>query len=192
MRKDEKMNQGYEINEFGEIIRNNPESHQPIADDIPHFEPPEAKETQEKQQPVSSNASEELARMARESRKFTILQRERAMDDAQRGKNRAAIMAGICMLGAISSVAFQYPDLSQINQCIQHELNAFYSWEALGQYFQDLGPLTTLLCTGVSVFFIKYLKDSRKLKQAQNEFIDFNAALENEQTLGGVENAKSR
>lgn len=140
-------------------------------------------------QPTKQEPQEELARMARENRKFTILQRERAMSDAQKAKNRSAIMAGICILGAAVATYFNGQD---INTVLQHELNAIYSWEALGQYLQDLGPMTTMLAAGAGAFVAKYFKNSRKFKQAQNEFIDFNASLENTQTLGGNENAKSR
>ena len=142
-------------------------------------------------QPTQTNSNDELTRIAREKRKFTILQRERAMNDAQRAKNRSAIMAGICILGAAVAIYFNGQD---VNQVLQHELNAIYSWNALGQYIQDLGPLTTLLSAGAGGFIAKYFKNSRKLKQAQNEFIDFNNSLENTNTeeLGGNENAKSR
>ena len=134
---------------------------------------------------------EELERMARENRRFTILQRERAMNDAQRARNRSAIMAGVCILGAAVAVYFNGQD---VNQVIQHELNAIYSWEALGQYIQDLGPMTTLLSAGAVGFIARYLRNSRRLRQAQHEFEDFNASLENTNTeeLGGNENVMSR
>lgn len=132
---------------------------------------------------------QELTRMARERRKFTILQRERVMNDAKGAKNRSAIMAGTCILGAAVSAYFSGQDF---NQMLQSELNAIYSWDALGQYIQNLGPLTTFLSAGAGGFIVKYLKNSRKFKQAQDEFIDFNNSLEGQQTLGGNANAKSR
>lgn len=133
----------------------------------------------------------ELEKMEREKRKFTILQRERAMSEAQKGKNQSALMAGVCILGAAVAVYFNGQDVSQV---LQHELNAIYSWEALGQYIQDLGPLTTLLAAGTCGFIAKYLKYSKKLKTAQHEFEDFNASLENVyiEELGGNEHVKSR
>ena len=119
---------------------------------------------------------EELARMARENRRFTILQRERAMSEAQRNRNRSAIMAGVCILGAAAAVYFNGQD---VNQILQEELNAIYSWEALGQYLKDLGPLATYLSACTGGFIAKHMRDSRKYKKLQNEFIDFNASLEN-------------
>jgi len=126
----------------------------------------------------------ELTKMAREKRKFTILQRERAMNEAQQGKNRSAIMAGLCILGTVVSVYFNDQDV------IYNELNSIYSWEALGRYIQDLGPLTTLLIAGAGGFISNYLKHSRKLKKAQHELEDFNASLEEE--LGDNEHVRTR
>lgn len=122
-------------------------------------------------------------------RTFSILKRERQMNDAKRSKNKAAIMAGICILGASVAFYFNNQDLSAV---ISHELNAIYSWEALGQYLNDLGPLTTLLSVGAAGFISKYLKNSKKLKQAQNDFEDFNNSLENEQIKGDDYDAKTR
>lgn len=122
-------------------------------------------------------------------RTFSILKRERQMNDAKRVKNKAAIMAGICILGASVAFYFNNQDLSAV---ISHELNAIYSWEALGQYLNDLGPLTTLLSVGAAGFISKYLKNSKKLKQAQNDFEDFNNSLENEQIKGDDHDAKAR
>lgn len=122
-------------------------------------------------------------------RTFSILKRERQMNDAKRAKNKAAIMAGICILGASVAFYFNNQDLSAV---ISHELNAIYSWEALGQYLNDLGPLTTLLSVGAAGFISKYLKNSKKLKQAQNDFEDFNNSLENEQIKGDDYDAKAR
>lgn len=134
---------------------------------------------------------QQMARMEREKRKFTILQRERAISDAQKAKNRSALLAGVCILGAATAVYFNGQDM---NQVLQYELNAIYSWEALGQYLQALGPITTLLAAGTGGFIAKYFKNSRKFKQAQQEFVDFNTSLENTNAneLGGNENAKSR
>lgn len=122
-------------------------------------------------------------------RTFSILKRERQMNDAKRAKNKAAIMAGICILGASVAFYFNNQDLSAV---ISHELNAIYSWEALGQYLNDLGPLTTLLSVGAAGFISKYLKNSKKLKQAQNDFEDFNNSLKNEQIKGDDYDAKTR
>ena len=196
----EKTESETKINEFGEIIRDGavPTNNHLVAENVPYFEPQkEEKKTELKQGndlkteervPVKD---EPLERMAREKRKFTILQRERAMNEARSGKNYSAIMAGLCILGAATGIYFNGQNMQQV---VQQELNAVYSWEALGQYIQNLGPLTTLLSLSAGGFIAKYFKHSKKFKQAQNEFIDFNNSLENIKTeeLGGNGNVKSR
>ena len=128
----------------------------------------------------------ELLKIEREKRKFTILQRERAMSEAQKGKNRSAFMAGACILGAAVAVYFNGQDP---NQVIQHELNSIYSWESLGKYMQDLGPLTTLLSVATAGFISKYCKYSKKFQDIKHQFEDYNASLEkdNSQALGGIQ-----
>ncbi len=141
------------------------------------------------EQSTRDDLSERLSSQTNQKRKFSILKRERQMNGAKRAKNKAAIMAGICILGASVAAYFNNQDLSTM---ISHELNAIYSWEALGQYLNDLGPLTTLLSVGAAGFISKYLKNSKKLKQAQNDFEDFNNSLENEQIKGDDYDAKTR
>ena len=135
--------------------------------------------------------SEELERMAREDRRFTILQRERAMNEIERNRNISAIMAGVCILGTAATFYFSGQD---VNQVVQHELAAIYSWEALGQYFKDLGPVATLLGSCSAAFIVSSFGNSIRLRRARQEFEDFNASLEkdNSNELGGDENAKSR
>jgi len=181
---------GVGIDEFGQINRNGSNSvGQVVAEDVPTFESPKETNVVVNSQPTKMTPEEELAKMARENRKFTILQKERAMNDAQKARNKSAIMAGLCILGAAASAYFSGLD---VNTALQHELNALYSWQSLGQYLQYLGPLTTVLSASAGGFIAKYFRRSKLFKQAQNEFIDFNASLENTQTLGGNENAKSR
>lgn len=138
---------------------------------------------------IELSPEEELTQMAREDRKFTILQRERAMSDAQKAKLKSALIAGGCFLGA--SINSHFSGLN-FNTVMQQQLELAYSWDTLGAYVKDLGPMTTMLTVSGAVFFAKYFADSNKFKKAQNEFIDFNASLENTETLGGNENARTR
>lgn len=196
----EKTGLDVRINESGEINRDDfiPTLEHLVAEDVSHFEPPKYERRDTLDQTNKSKESElmpvtveNLERMAREKRKYTILQRERAMSEAQKGKTRSAVIAGLCILSTTVAVHFNGQDIQQI---IQQQLNAIYSWEALIQYFKDIGPLTTLLTAGTVLFAERYLNYSKKLKQIQNEFIDFNNSLEdvNAIELGGNENAKSR
>lgn len=124
-----------------------------------------------------------------ENRRYEILKRESEINNLQNSRNQSAIVAGLCLLGAVASFHLGGQD---INVVIQHELEALYSWEAIGQYLKDLGPITTLLTVSASSFFSQYLKDSKKLKQARQDFENLNAAIGNINDLGGNENAKSR
>ena len=134
---------------------------------------------------------EQTERLIGENRRFTILQLERDIDSAQNARNRSAIIAGACILGAAAAAYLGGQDISQV---LQHELQAIYSWDALGQYFQDLGPLTTTLAAGAGAFLAKYSRNSRKLREAQQAFEDFNATLENTNTneLGGNQHVRTR
>ncbi len=120
------------------------------------------------------------------ARKFTILRHERAMNDAQKAKSRAELLAGICILTAATSFYFQDQDIQHL---VQQQLSSMTSWEA---FSQNITPLTALLSVATGGFVAKYFKNSKKLRQLQNQFIDFNASLENEQIVGGYEDAKSR
>ena len=133
----------------------------------------------------------EQLKMQQEQRKFTILQRERAMSEESRKKTTSSILAATCILGA--GVAMHFSGMNP-NDVIQHELSAIYSWESLGQYIQDLGPMVTLLSAGAGGFIAKAFKHHRKYKDAQHQFEDMNASLQNREGLEMEEqnNAKAR
>lgn len=148
-------------------------------EESPIFHDEDSSINEENFEPIYESPVEELARMAREDRKFTILQRERAMTDAERARTRSAVLAGMCILGAAATIYFSGQDVTQV---LQNEVKAIYSWEALAQYIKDLGPLKTLLTSAAGVFVARYFRNSRRLRQAQNEFIDFNSSLEISET----------
>lgn len=185
----QKKKENATIDEFGQINREgNTYDNQVVAEDVPIFEPPEETNVVVDSQPTKMTPEEELVEIARENRRFIIVQKERAMNDAQRDRNRAAIMAGLWILGTVAAIYFND---QEINTVLQNGLNSIYSWEALGQCLHELGPLTTLLFAGTGRFLAKFSKYSRKFIKARDAF---NAAitLENDQTLGGNEDAKSR
>ena len=189
---DDKVRFIYQPNKELKKAKVEPKVENPFVGGTKNDEPTkEPKEEEVKPEAHTETPVEELARMAREGRRFNILQRERAMNDAQRARNRAAIMAGLCMLGAAAGVLFNGQDPSVV---IQHELSSIYSWEALVQYLQDLGPATTLLTAGAVGFITRYIRHNRRFRDAQHQFEDFNASLENNNTeeLGGNSNARTR
>lgn len=129
---------------------------------------------------------QEPKRMINETR-YTILKKERDLDDKRRARNRSAIGAGLCILGAAAAIQFGGQDPSI---AIQHELDAIYSWQALGQYIQDLGPLVSTLSACAGGFIVQCFHRAEKFRQARNDLINYNSSIEN--VLGGEENAKAR
>lgn len=137
---------------------------------------------QEKMRP-----EEELLKMARENRRFTILQRERTIDNLKKSKNRSAMIAATLVL---SELAIALVSEQSNYQLWLNKIHLSNSW--MNNLVLDVGPLLALISISAGVFMANYFRNSKKLKQAQEEFIDFNASLENTQDLGGNDNAKSR
>ncbi len=109
----------------------------------------------------------ELQKRGKTGRKFTIASIRRDMNDYEKSKNHSAVMAGICILGAAAAAYFYNQDTTQV---VSNELDAIYSLNVVGQYIKDIGPVTTLLSAGALGFVSKYLIDSVKLKNAQEQF----------------------
>ena len=125
-----------------------------------------------------------------EQRSFTILHRERVVNKEERARNRSALFAGACTLATAVSVYFQGADPTQV---IQHELQALTSWNAFGQYLNDLGPITTLLASAAGGFVAKWFHHSRRFREAQEELNEIhNIIEEHDNELGGNNNARTR
>ena len=169
------------INEKGEIIRLGGQNNKTTEskNDILQFEPPKENTSQE-------SSIDDLTRMKKEDRKFTILRRERAMNEASTSRNRSAILAGLCILGA--GAATYFSSGQDIQQLVQEEIAALSSWEAAKQYLHNIGPLATVLAASAAAFINRYLRSSRRLNNLRNESIDFNDSLE----IGGNDNARTR
>lgn len=136
----------------------------------------------------NENAVEnEILKMKKENRRFSILRRERAITTAQRARTRSGVLAGACILGAVASSLFNGIDVSQ---AIEQEINALSSWGALGQYFQTLGPLKTLMFTGAGLFISRYILDSRRIRRLREEQVDFESSLED--NIEGNTNVRTR
>ena len=142
-------------------------------------------------QKAQLETQKQLLQMQQEQRKFSILQRERTMTEESRKKTISSIIAATCILDA--GVALHFNGLNP-NEIIQHELGAIYSWESLGQYFQDLGPMVTLLSATAGGFIAKAFKHNKKYKDAQHQFEDMNVSLQNSssQSMEVENNVKTR
>ena len=157
--------------------------------DIPVYDPTKSGEKKE-DSPLKSQISEfpiELNKRIKTGKKLTIASVKRDISLSERNKSRAAVMAGICILGAAAASYFNNQD---VNMVIDSELKVVYSWEALGKYIEDLGALTTLLSMGAVGFLTKYLVNSKKLKNAQHDLENLMNYLGLD--FGGNENAKTR
>lgn len=131
-----------------------------------------------------------LEQVARENRKYEILKRERAVSEAERSRNRATMFAGLCILGTVAAGLLTGND---INQLVQDELNILKgSWESLGNYFKNLGPLADALGLCAIAFGGKIGIFERKLRNARLDLEDYMSSLEETNELGGNENARTR
>ena len=102
----------------------------------------------------------------KKGRKFTISNIRKDMNNYEKEKNRSAVMAGLCILGAAAAAYFHNQDATQV---VSNELNSLYSLDVIGQYIDNIGEVTTLLSAGALGFVAKYLVDSKKLKKAQQQ-----------------------
>ena len=91
-------------------------------------------------------------------RKHTILRRKTSKAGIDE-KNRAAIMAGLCILGVASAIVIGKKDAYKI---LKYQLNIL---ESIGT------SLLTLVSIGAGAFFAKYFKDSVKFKKAHHEYM---------------------
>lgn len=118
---------------------------------------------------------EELRRAKREGRRFWIIQRHRALNEAEKKQIVSGICAGLCFLGLSAAIFF---NPAEANRVLQDEIKMIYSWEAVVQYFKDIGPLETLLAAGAGTFIATYLRSKKEAKKIQGELEDFWESLE--------------
>ncbi len=124
----------------------------------------------------------------RTQRTFTILQRERRIDESQRNRNISAVMFGITLLAALASVGLRNVPSSQI---IQEEIDIITSsdsWGALFRYFRDIGVMPITMVAASIANLRNMLRHQRAYNAAIQESEDFNSAAaisENNEELGG-------
>ena len=176
-----------------EVNKNTPEQTQEPnsqlseADSLAVLEQLKVEEPKKEPLPVSDAPLEQAAR---ENRKYEILKRERAVSEAERSRNRATMFAGLCILGTLAAGLLTGND---INQLVQDELNILKgSWESLGNYFKNLGPLADALGLCAIAFGGKIGIFERKLRNARLDLEDYMSSLEETNELGGNENARTR
>ena len=114
---------------------------------------------------------------ATNGRKHTILRRKKSKAGIDE-KNRAAIMAGLCILGVASAIVIGKKDAYKI---LKYQLNIL---ESIGT------SLLTLVSIGAGAFLAKYFKDSVKFKKAHHEYMS-SLGGDNTNEIGG-NNGKTR
>ena len=117
---------------------------------------------------VSSNV-ERMTQIAEGNRRFEILRRERAMDDASRASRRYAIIGGVFAL-ATCALVLTNPNLSV--ETLQTEINALWSYEAFRQYAEDLGPATLVTITGAIASAIASVRERFNARRLERELND--------------------
>lgn len=130
----------------------------------------------------------EILRIEEENRRFANLQRERAINSAQRARLISTMLTGACIVGAIASTILNGVD---VNQAIEQEFNMFSSWEAVEQYFQTIGPLTTLASVGTGIFVSSAILDSIRLRRLREEQADFESSID-ANNMGSNTNVRTR
>ena len=138
---------------------------------------------------VKNGAAAEIARMMREGRRFEILHRERELNAESRRRNVCIAMAAVALAGACIGIYFSGVDKQQM---LDLEIKSLTSWSSFVEYIKNLGTLPTLLTAGTVVLAGSAGRHARRVDDIRGELEDYNASLENNNELGGEDNARSR
>lgn len=80
-----------------------------------------------------------------------------------------AIASGVCFAGLVAAIHFSGIDM---NQAIQTEIQALYSFDALKDYLKTITPAMWGTMAATAVSYSKYIKHNKKYKSANEEFYD--------------------
>ena len=112
---------------------------------------------------------QKLTEIAEGNRRFEIIRRERALDDAERMQRRSAYIAGACFL-ATCALVLTNPNLSF--ETLQNELTMLWSYDSFKQYFEDLGPATALSIASTVTFCMRSVRHGREARRLERELND--------------------
>ena len=112
-----------------------------------------------------------------DNKKLKIIKREETKDGLNHAKNRAAFIAGFCILGSLAANVLIGEDL---NQQIQEKLSTLTSWNGLDHLIQGTNPVANFLSVGAAAFIARYGLKNKKLNDLEN-YID-----ENPKSMGGM------
>lgn len=132
-----------------------------------------------------------------EQKKFEILKRQTQIEHSQRDRHRFAMFTGLCFLGAAASLFAKNPELldfqsGEFGRLFQVELDSLFSYEALLDYFKELGPGTVIFTGGSVNFLRKYFKSNKKICELQREIDMINENFPDEYQIDDEENIRTR
>ncbi len=156
-----------------------------LAKDITQEEPkivePTIDSTQEEprivEPTIDSTEEEPKSDDKADNKRLKIIKREETKDGLNHAKNRAAFIAGFCILGSLAANVLIGEDL---NQQIQEKLSTLTSWNGLDHLIQGTNPVANFLSVGAAAFIARYGLKNKKLNDLEN-YID-----ENPKSMGGM------
>ena len=110
-----------------------------------------------------------IASQNESARRLKIKSINNRLSEENKKKSMFAIASGVCFAGLMVATHFSGID---VNQAVQTEIQALSSFEALKEYLGTFTPAMwgTMIATVTS--YSKYIKHSKKYKDANQEFYD--------------------
>lgn len=100
-------------------------------------------------------------------RRYKLVSTANKIDDEKRKKVISAIATGVCFSALMASTLFSGNDLEKMAQL---GLNVFNNMELVPEYLQSFTPAMWLSVVGTATSFVKYIKHSKKEKEAERDF----------------------
>ena len=119
-------------------------------------------------------------------RHFTIVAKEKELDQAASRRGRNAVMAGACIMAAAGAAL-----LHDANIMVSVE-QMLSSWEGFAQTFIDMGPISNVLTASASLFMARYFRRTREYHKIENQIQNLNDAYDESLIKGEDNDARSR
>ena len=119
-------------------------------------------------------------------RHFTIVAKEKELDQAASRRGRNAVMAGACIMAAAGAAL-----LHDANIMVSVE-QMLSSWEGFAQTFIDMGPVSNVLTASASLFMARYFRRTREYHKIENQIQNLNDAYDESLIKGEDNDARSR
>lgn len=119
-------------------------------------------------------------------RHFTIVAKEKELDQTASRRGRNAVMAGACIMAAAGAAL-----LHDANIMVSVE-QMLSSWEGFAQTFIDMGPISNVLTASASLFMARYFRRTREYHKIENQIQKLNDAYDESLIKGEDNDARSR